>query len=89
MVFVLSHYILLLSPRNPFFSNERQRKGDLFASRGLEKLGVIEGEKTLIRIYYVRKKTIFNLRGRDERQKTSLLDLALANYICTIIYILI
>ena len=41
----------------------RDRKGvDLEGRRGGEDLGRVEGEETIIRIYYMRKESIFNKR---------------------------
>jgi hypothetical protein len=41
----------------------RDRKGvDLEGRRGGEDLGRVEGEESIIRIYYMRKESIFNKR---------------------------
>ena len=48
----------------------RDRKGvDLDGRRGGEELGGVEGGETIIRIYYVRKKSIFNKRKIEKRIK--------------------
>jgi hypothetical protein len=47
----------------------RDRKGvDLDRRRGRKELGGVEGGETLIRIYYVRKQSISNKRGRAKRK---------------------
>ena len=47
--------VLLLSLRSLFISNERQKGSGLDGNGGREGLGGVEGEETVIRIYYVRK----------------------------------
>lgn len=49
-----------------FFSNER-KKGDEFRLEESEKeLGRIEGKETAIKIYYMKKMSVFNKRKIEE-----------------------
>lgn len=69
MVLVLSHYILFchiwLSPsRSLFFSNETQkRNGSGREGRGGE-TGELKGVETVIKIWCLRKESIFNKRKK-------------------------
>jgi hypothetical protein len=59
--------ILLLSLRNLFFSNERQKKGVYLKGIGDEKeLEGVERGQTISRIYCVRKESVFNKREKKE-----------------------
>lgn len=62
--YILFHFVLLLSLKSRFFSNERQ-KGNRSRWEGSGKeLEGIEWGETAIRIYCIRKESSFNKRGR-------------------------
>jgi hypothetical protein len=63
IIFVLSYnilfcYILLLSLRSLFFSNERQKRSGSEGREVGEELGEVEGAETISKIYYMRKESI-------------------------------
>lgn len=53
--FILLYFVLLLSLRSLFFSNERQKGSGSGGNGGGEELGGAEGREALIRIYCMRK----------------------------------
>lgn len=55
---ILFGHILLLSLRNPLFSDKRQKGVD--GMGGGEELGVMEGVETVIRIHCMRKGPTFS-----------------------------
>lgn len=78
-VFVLSYsdvlaFILLYCITTPYKHVcflMRDREGmDLTGGRGGEELGTGKGGETVIRINYVRKMCIFNIRGKKKRRHT-------------------
>lgn len=68
LVFVLYYHItFIIIPEKPVCFLMRDRKGENLNGRGDRKeLEGEEGRETKIRIYYVRKKSIFNTRGKEK-----------------------
>ena len=69
IVFVLSYYILLLSLSILFFSNEKQKGSGSGQKRSMEELGEAECGETVIRIYYVKGKSILKKEGEEDYKK--------------------
>lgn len=63
LVFVVSYLILLLPHKPVCFLMKYRKKMDPYGRGVGEELGGLEGEESVIRIYYMRGKSIFNKRG--------------------------
>ena len=65
--FILLFFCYLLEPRS--FLMKARKEVDLNARGDKEKLGEVEGEETVIRIYCMRRESIFNQRGKASKIK--------------------
>ena len=63
---IISYFILLLSHRSLFSSNERYKGSALDGKEGGKELGGAEGGETTIRIYYARRESILNKKGEKK-----------------------
>lgn len=62
--YILFYHVWLLSLRSLLFSNERQEEIDPEGRGDGEELGVMARGETVLRIYCMRKESIFNKRGK-------------------------